>query len=191
MDSESTFDNAASLFDHNMFFHPTFMQMSAFPNSDDLFPDACHCEGPLGGSLPDLIDSSPTEIIADFSLGSCSSSSDSECSSPQTTEMGANKTRRSRTTKGSNTGARKAHSLVEKKYRNSVNTALCRLQRCIPHLANLDTAGNDCARLTKSAILAYGIEYIKQLEKERNELQQTVKRNKLLLESISCHQFLD
>jgi hypothetical protein len=67
-------------------------------------------------------------------------------------------------------GTRICHSLVEQKYRQSVNAAIKQLQHAIPHLSNDDDI-HEGTRVTKTTVIVRGTEYIRQLEQERKLLR--------------------
>jgi hypothetical protein len=67
-------------------------------------------------------------------------------------------------------GTRICHSLVEQKYRQSVNAAIKQLQHAIPHLSNDDDI-HESTRVTKTTVIVRGTEYIRQLEMERKLLR--------------------
>jgi hypothetical protein len=73
--------------------------------------------------------------------------------------------------------ARIAHTQVERKYRQSLNTAIKRLQRVIPDLADLDDdfvsvdGRTSVTKPTKASVIIGGVAYIKQLEKEQERLK--------------------
>ena len=59
-----------------------------------------------------------------------------------------------------------AHNLVERKYRDTLNTELGRLRQAVPHMAALGE------RASKAAILASAVAYIARLEEELTLLGQ-------------------
>lgn len=59
-----------------------------------------------------------------------------------------------------------SHTMVERKYRTSLNNLFRDLQQVIPNLPS--------QRMTKSAIMTGAIEYIKRLEEERDSLRSEV-----------------
>jgi hypothetical protein len=69
------------------------------------------------------------------------------------------------------------HTEVERKYREKLNTELERLRRAVPSLlqADSDSAMNG-ARMSKSAVLAVAINYIKELEVQRDVALDEVRR---------------
>ncbi|KAF2873123.1 hypothetical protein BDV95DRAFT_568841 [Massariosphaeria phaeospora] len=72
---------------------------------------------------------------------------------------------------------RQPHNLVERRYRDGLNGELERLRRAIPTLfqsKDFDNMGSP--RLSKAMVLASGIEYIKTLERERDDAREEVRK---------------
>jgi hypothetical protein len=71
------------------------------------------------------------------------------------------------------------HNQVERKYREGLNSELERLRRAVPTLPNSD---DGCAmgqpKPSKAMVLCSAIEYIRQIEKERDALREEVERLK-------------
>jgi len=68
---------------------------------------------------------------------------------------------------------RQPHTLVEQRYRNSLNAGIHQLQMAIPHLADLQRTNKfkiDRPQPTKATIIASAVQYIKTIELERDEL---------------------
>lgn len=69
------------------------------------------------------------------------------------------------------------HTEVERKYREKLNTELERLRRAVPSLLRADSDNvMGGARISKSAVLAVAIDYIKDLEAQRDSALDEVKR---------------
>ncbi|EUC45990.1 hypothetical protein COCMIDRAFT_36299 [Bipolaris oryzae ATCC 44560] len=70
-----------------------------------------------------------------------------------------------------------SHTEVERKYREKLNTELERLRRAVPSLLRADSDNvMGGARISKSAVLAVAIDYIKDLEAQRDSALDEVKR---------------
>jgi len=82
----------------------------------------------------------------------------------------------------SNTGSKGArtqcmpHTEVERKYREKLNAELERLRRAVPMLPQCDSADMGAVKPSKSMILAVAIDYIKELEKQRDAAIEEVER---------------
>lgn len=69
------------------------------------------------------------------------------------------------------------HTEVERRYREKLNTELDRLRRAVPCLLSNDAANTGgAARISKSVVLAVAIDYIKELEKQRDMAVDEVRR---------------
>lgn len=69
------------------------------------------------------------------------------------------------------------HTEVERKYREKLNTELDRLRRAVPCLLQNDAANSvGAAKISKSVVLAVAIDYIKELERQRDMAVDEVKR---------------
>lgn len=69
------------------------------------------------------------------------------------------------------------HTEVERKYREKLNTELERLRRAVPSLLRADSDNvMGGTRISKSAVLAVAIDYIKDLEAQRDSALDEVKR---------------
>ena len=67
---------------------------------------------------------------------------------------------------------RQPHNEVERKYRNGLNAELERLRMAVPTLAQLHSQSTgDLIRPSKATVLAGAIEYIQQIQVERDRLQ--------------------
>jgi hypothetical protein len=66
------------------------------------------------------------------------------------------------------------HTEVERKYREKLNMELERLRRAVPILPQSDAA--DAAKPSKSMVLAVAIDYIKELERQRDAAVEEVER---------------
>ena len=67
---------------------------------------------------------------------------------------------------------RQPHKQVERKYREGLNAGLERLRMAIPTLPRLDLGDMDAApRPSKATVLAGAIDYIRQIEVERDRLR--------------------
>jgi hypothetical protein len=62
---------------------------------------------------------------------------------------------------------RQSHSLVEQRYRNSLNAEIRRLEMSVPHLA-AKSEDEQRSRPTKATIIACAVQYIKSIEAERD-----------------------
>lgn len=72
---------------------------------------------------------------------------------------------------------RMAHNLVERRYRDALNSELERLRRAIPHIRGLDSETPDGRpRPSKATVLAAATDYIKRLERECDALQDELDR---------------
>ena len=72
-----------------------------------------------------------------------------------------------------------AHNLVERKYRDTLNTELERLRQAVPHMAALGE------RASKAAILASAVGYISRLEAELARLGQELGEERESVEAAS------
>jgi hypothetical protein len=69
------------------------------------------------------------------------------------------------------------HTEVERKYREKLNTELERLRRAVPILPQSDaTDATSAAKPSKSMVLAVAIDYIKELERQRDTAVEEVER---------------
>ncbi|RMZ69432.1 transcription factor bhlh [Pyrenophora seminiperda CCB06] len=68
------------------------------------------------------------------------------------------------------------HTEVERKYREKLNAELERLRRAVPMLPQCDTADSSAVKPSKSMILAVAIDYIKELERQRDVAVEEVER---------------
>jgi hypothetical protein len=92
----------------------------------------------------------------------------------------------STTSASSATPRRLPHNQVERKYRENLNAELERLRRAIPTLSPRNNGTSDAnsshqPKPSKSMILAGAIEYIEQIEKERDEYRAECERLKRLM----------
>jgi hypothetical protein len=74
-----------------------------------------------------------------------------------------------------NCASRVPHSQVEKKYREGLNTSLQHLQRAVPTLPQPVDRAVGTARPSKGMVIAGAIDYIRRIEKERDEALQKVR----------------
>ncbi|CAA9964283.1 HLH multi-domain protein [Pyrenophora teres f. maculata] len=68
------------------------------------------------------------------------------------------------------------HTEVERKYREKLNAELERLRRAVPMLPQCDSADMGAVKPSKSMILAVAIDYIKELERQRDAAVEEVER---------------
>jgi hypothetical protein len=69
------------------------------------------------------------------------------------------------------------HTEVERKYREKLNMELERLRRAVPILPQSDAADvTGAAKPSKGMVLAVAIDYIKELERERDAAVEEVER---------------
>jgi hypothetical protein len=84
--------------------------------------------------------------------------------------------------------SRTSHCAVEQKYRQSVNSAIQRLQKALP----ASSQSKQFSQLTKAGIIASGADYMKSLQREcdrlkteNDALRDAAKRDHLLLEQLA------
>jgi len=64
-----------------------------------------------------------------------------------------------------------AHNLVEKRYRNTINSEMERLRRMIPQIVTIDAQTPDGrAKASKATVLSSAVRYIQDLERDRHRL---------------------
>lgn len=68
------------------------------------------------------------------------------------------------------------HTEVERKYREKLNAELERLRRAVPMLPQSDSADMGAVKPSKSMVLAVAIDYIKELERQRDAAVEEVER---------------
>jgi hypothetical protein len=66
---------------------------------------------------------------------------------------------------------RVAHNLVEKRYRNTINSEMERLRQMIPQIVTIDSQTPDGrAKASKATVLSSAVRYIQNLERDRHRL---------------------
>jgi len=66
---------------------------------------------------------------------------------------------------------RMAHNLVEKRYRNTINSEMERLRRMVPQIVTIDAQTPDGrAKASKATVLSSAVRYIQDLESDRHRL---------------------
>ncbi|KAI4628945.1 hypothetical protein J4E83_003498 [Alternaria metachromatica] len=68
------------------------------------------------------------------------------------------------------------HTEVERKYREKLNAELERLRRAVPMLPQSDATDTGAVKPSKSMVLAVAIDYIKELERQRDAAVEEVER---------------
>ncbi|RYN23448.1 hypothetical protein AA0113_g12220 [Alternaria arborescens] len=68
------------------------------------------------------------------------------------------------------------HTEVERKYREKLNAELERLRRAVPMLPQCDNGDTGAVKPSKSMVLAVAIDYIKELERQRDAAVEEVER---------------
>jgi len=66
---------------------------------------------------------------------------------------------------------RMAHNLVEKRYRNTINSEMERLRQMVPHVVTIDAqTPNGRSKASKATVLSSAVRYIQELEADRHRL---------------------
>lgn len=68
------------------------------------------------------------------------------------------------------------HTEVERKYREKLNAELERLRKAVPMLPQSDSSESGGVKPSKSMVLAVAIDYIKELERQRDLAVEEVER---------------
>ena len=68
------------------------------------------------------------------------------------------------------------HTEVERKYREKLNAELERLRRAVPKLPQSDNVDTGAVKPSKSMVLAVAIDYINELERQRDAAVEEVER---------------
>jgi len=123
----------------------------------------------------------------------CSMDQDQRATQPLPRRGGRRAKQHSSTDIALQTTGRLSHTMVERRYRNSINAAIQQLQDALPLFKTTDTK-RDASKLpsTKSAVLENALEYIKQLEREceklragNEKMQRLEREDRVLLQNLA------
>jgi hypothetical protein len=133
-------------------------------------------------ALPTLFNTDPSDIeVASPTTNSEVTTPPSQSASPKTLppQTKAPKRRRGHSRKSSTISSKKSpptsripHNMVERKYRNGLNSGMEQLKMSIPSMARWESTNTSPShpKLSKALVLASAIEYIREIEGERNGL---------------------
>jgi len=158
-------------------------------STGNCWDDTCNLFAPLLPTSPitTITSETPSPTLLPSPFPSTDSETEIVClSTPQNS---------SATGRRRGTSRRIPHNTVEKHYRNTVNAALQRLQRTVPRFASPghDSDGLEAVRQpTKTAVLMGAVEYIRELERERDALREergtlrnVARTSEMLLERVA------